>query len=237
MRPLVAAFAICSLSGCAAVLGTKQKDFDLQSSPEGADVFLDGNRVATTPAKVKLSNQAQHTFVFKKEGYKDASCTLARGTGAGWVIFDVITGLVPIIIDAATSSWSQTKGSNCTGSLQPITSPVAQLPATPVNASVAQLAPAPVPTPDLSPSTAPPPGTPPLSVPPVDTATPPQPYVQPIAGYTQLPPGTSYVGDARIKKFYPPGCAAQHAIPPEQQIFFQTAEGAVRDGFTRSGDC
>lgn len=104
MRALLLALGVFGLTGCAAILGTKQKDFDLRSDPQGAEVYLNGNRVGTTPVKVKLSNQATHTFVFKKEGYKDATCTLTRGTGAGWVVFDVLTGLVPIVIDAATNS-------------------------------------------------------------------------------------------------------------------------------------
>jgi hypothetical protein len=59
----------------------------------------------------------------------------------------------------------------------------------------------------------------------------------PAAGYTKLPPGTYWIGDARIKRYYSVGCAAQHVIPTEEQIFFQTSEGAARDGFVRSGDC
>jgi hypothetical protein len=66
---------------------------------------------------------------------------------------------------------------------------------------------------------------------------PPEPAVVPSVGYTKLPVGTNWVGDARIKRYYPNGCAAQHEIPSEQQVFFQTAEGAERSGFTRSGDC
>jgi hypothetical protein len=106
-------------SGCAAILGSKQKDFNLNSSPTGADVYLNGNRLGGTPLKVKLSNQATHTFVFRRQGYQEATCTLNRGTGAGWVILDVLTGLVPIVIDAATGSWSQTKGDGCLQSLEP----------------------------------------------------------------------------------------------------------------------
>jgi hypothetical protein len=56
-------------------------------------------------------------------------------------------------------------------------------------------------------------------------------------GYTKLPVGTNYVGDARLHVYYPLGCAAQHAIPADSQVFFQTAEGAMRDGFVPSGDC
>jgi hypothetical protein len=109
------------LTGCAAIFGTKQKDFDLQSTPQGADVYLDGNHLGTTPVKVQLSNQKEHTFVYKKEGYKDATCTLAKGTGAGWVVLDVLAGLVPVVIDAATNSWSQTKGASCPGAMEPVT--------------------------------------------------------------------------------------------------------------------
>lgn len=74
-----------------------------------------------TPLKVKLSNTKAHTITFKKEGYKDTSCQLEKGTGAGWVILDVVTGLVPVIIDAATNNWSQTKSHECTQTLAPMT--------------------------------------------------------------------------------------------------------------------
>jgi hypothetical protein len=120
MRAIGFAGLVVLSSGCAAVFGAKQKDFALQSNPPGADVFVDGNRIGTTPAKVKLSNQKEHTFVFRKEGYKDASCTLVRGTDAGWVVLDILAGLVPVIVDAASGSWSQTKGSSCSGALEPL---------------------------------------------------------------------------------------------------------------------
>lgn len=119
-----------ALSGCAAILGSKQKDFDLSSTPNGADVFLDGNRLGTTPVRVKLSNQATHTFVFRREGFREATCTLAKGTGGGWVILDVLFGLVPVIVDAATNSWSQTQGAKCAQSLEPVGPNAASTPAT-----------------------------------------------------------------------------------------------------------
>jgi hypothetical protein len=72
---------------------------------------------------------------------------------------------------------------------------------------------------------------------PVDTATMGQSSVGPVAGFTKLPAGTNYVGDARIMVYYPIGCAAQHAIPAESEVFFRTAGGAEGDGFKLSGDC
>ena len=58
---------LASVAGCAAIFGSKQKDFSLSSAPQGADVYLNGNRLGTTPVKVKLSNLADHTFVFRRE--------------------------------------------------------------------------------------------------------------------------------------------------------------------------
>ena len=64
-----------------------------------------------------------------------------------------------------------------------------------------------------------------------------EPLSQPDAGRTQIPAGTNYVGDTRLRLYYTIGCAAQHAILPQFQVFFQTAAGAEADGFRRSGDC
>jgi hypothetical protein len=121
MRSLLFTGGMLALTGCAAVLGRSEKNFDLQSNPQGAEVYLNGNRLGITPVKARLDNHQTHTFVYKKEGFKDASCTLSKGTGGGWVVLDIVSGLIPIVIDAATNSWSQTKGSTCSGSLEPVT--------------------------------------------------------------------------------------------------------------------
>lgn len=117
---LVALTTILAFSGCAALFGTKDKDFDFNSNPVGATVTVDGQPQGTTPVRVHLSNLKEHVIVYHREGYKDATCTLPRGTDAGWVILDVLGGLVPIVVDAATNNWSQTKGNGCTQQLQPL---------------------------------------------------------------------------------------------------------------------
>lgn len=110
----------CLTTGCATVLGSKQHDFTFNSAPAGAQVFVDGNPVGSTPLTVNLSNTQSHSVIFKKDGYADIGCQLQKGTGAGWVIADVIFGLVPIVIDAATNNWSQTKTHECNQTLQPV---------------------------------------------------------------------------------------------------------------------
>jgi hypothetical protein len=207
MRSLMQVLPIVVLAGCAAVLGSKQKDFSLSSTPAGADVYLDGNRLGTTPVRVKLSNQASHTFVFRREGYREASCTLSRGTGGGWVILDVLTGLVPVIIDAATNSWSQTKGDGCTQSLEPINAGATPVPTT---ASTDR-------TP--YPATRTEPSTPKAGL--VD----------------DVPPGTNWVADAKARVYYRAGCPATARISPGDRLYYANESPLQSAGYKKSDEC
>jgi len=92
-------------SGCATLFAHKTVMAPLSTDPPGAEVFVDGHRVGQTPMTFELSQRREHVITFRKAGYKEATCTIARSVGAGWVILDVLGGLVPVIIDAATGSW------------------------------------------------------------------------------------------------------------------------------------
>lgn len=213
MRSIVVLALVIALSGCAAIFGSKQKNFDLRSTPTGAEVFLDGARVGTTPFKINLSNQKEHTFVFRQAGYKDVTCQLAKGTGGGWVVADILLGLVPVIIDAATGAWSQTQGDSCMASMEPdqlaATSPADAPRATPTDAA----------------RTIPPP------------AAPTERYQRPVAGFDRMPEGINYIGDNRTMRVYSVGCAAAQHIPADSQYFYMTQDGAIADGFKPSADC
>jgi hypothetical protein len=84
--------------------------------------------------------------------------------------------------------------------------------------------PSPIAAPAATPSSSPPAESPPAV--PADEA-PPAPS-GPIA---------PFVGDTRLKLFYPSACAAKKGIPPQFRVLFQSAAGAQRDGFRPSGDC
>ncbi len=209
MRYVIGIALMLSVSGCAALFGAKQKDFDLRSQPEGADVYLDGNRLGSTPIQVKLSNLANHTFVFRKEGYKEASCTLTRGTDGGWVVLDILAGLVPVIIDAATNSWSQTKGDGCMRGLEPVAGAArtAAAPAAAPAPAAADAAGAPRRSADLQPR---------------DDA--------------PVPPGTRFIGDAQTKAYYSIDCPAVDSIKAGYRFYFRSEAGAQAGGY-RPGGC
>jgi len=117
---LVLGAIVLTATGCATVLGSKNHDFDFNTEPHGAQVIVDGTPVGSTPLTVNLSNTQSHTVVFKKAGFADVGCVTGRGTGAGWVIADVIFGLVPLVVDAATNDWSHAKTHECNQTMTPV---------------------------------------------------------------------------------------------------------------------
>ncbi|MGB9588967.1 MAG: PEGA domain-containing protein, partial [Armatimonadota bacterium] len=73
--------------------------------PAGAQVYVNGTLMGTTPISLKLQKQKTYTIEFKKEGYHTRTVQLTNSVGAGWIVLDVLGGLIPVIIDAATGSW------------------------------------------------------------------------------------------------------------------------------------
>ena len=96
---------IACLAGCATLFNDKSPNVPIESNPTGAEVYVDGNYVGETPVSVELSIRREHTITFRKDGYKDKSYQVSRLAGMGWVILDILGGLAPLIVDAATGDW------------------------------------------------------------------------------------------------------------------------------------
>jgi len=105
-------------SGCAAIFKGSNSKLNLSSDPEGAKVYVNGNYYGTTPIRILLKSNQTYTIEFKKEGYKTVARNITNHVGAGWVILDVLGGLVPVIIDAATGSWYELDQKNINALLE-----------------------------------------------------------------------------------------------------------------------
>jgi len=105
--------AALSTTGCATLFASKAKTVAIESDPPQADILVDGAPVGQTPARIALSNSQPHAISIQKPGYHAAGCQLMTSTGGGWVVLDVVTGFVPAIIDAATSSWNKLDRTHC----------------------------------------------------------------------------------------------------------------------------
>ncbi len=93
------------LTGCATIVKGKNSNLVLTSEPKGADVYVNGFHKGKTPVTLKLESENSYTIEFRKEGYETQSVFISNKIGVGYVVLDVLLGLVPVIIDAATGSW------------------------------------------------------------------------------------------------------------------------------------
>ena len=93
------------LTNCATVFKGVTTDVNFRSDPTGAEVYVNENKMGTTPVELKLESKKTYHIEFKKEGYESKTYTITNHVGVNWVILDVLFGLVPVIVDAATGAW------------------------------------------------------------------------------------------------------------------------------------
>jgi hypothetical protein len=107
VRTAVSIAVALLLTGCGAILHGPRQNIDVQTSPSGAKVETSpATGTFTTPATLDLERKNSYVLTFTSPGYNPATFNLHNNIGTGTVIADVLlTGLVGVIVDAATGSW------------------------------------------------------------------------------------------------------------------------------------
>jgi hypothetical protein len=102
---------VLSLTSCATLFKGTTEEVNFGSNPTGAEVWVDGKLMGTTPINFRLITKKVYLIEFK---YQDQtkSVYLNNHVGAGWIVLDVLGGLVPVIIDAVTGAWYSFDQSN-----------------------------------------------------------------------------------------------------------------------------
>jgi len=93
------------MTGCATLFQGNNQNVDFQASPVQADVYVNGNLMGKTPLQLKLATKKEYLVEFRAEGYQPRTYNINNKVGAGWIVLDVLGGLIPVIIDAATGAW------------------------------------------------------------------------------------------------------------------------------------
>ncbi len=96
---------IFALSSCATLFKGSTDSVNFSSDPAGAKVYVNGTLLGKTPFELELKSNKTYTLEFKKDGFETRTVKLNNSVGAGWIVLDVLGGLVPVIIDAATGNW------------------------------------------------------------------------------------------------------------------------------------
>lgn len=109
--------ALLAVAGCATLFNADTKPVSMGSNPTGAEVWIGNVKRGTTPLSIDLGNHSGHTIIFRMDGHDDAICELRASVGAGWVILDILGGLIPVVIDASTGAWKSLDSQTCNVSL------------------------------------------------------------------------------------------------------------------------
>ncbi|WP_424989314.1 PEGA domain-containing protein [Flagellimonas sp.] len=99
--------ASLSFSSCATLFGKKSHALAVGSDPAGAEVYVNGFKMGNTPLELNLKADKSYTIEYRKEGYQSVTRIVNTKVGAGWIVLDVLGGLIPIIVDAATGNWNK----------------------------------------------------------------------------------------------------------------------------------
>ena len=107
---LLLAFA---LAGCATLFAGGPSTLEATSTPSGAHVtavgIANGERLTgTTPTSFTLAKTSDYELTFELDGYRSETIVVRR-TVNGWFFGNFLLGVIPMVIDAATSNmWSHT---------------------------------------------------------------------------------------------------------------------------------
>ena len=92
-----------SFTGCATIFKPKTTEIQINSVPQEASVYFDGNRVGKTPLSVVVSDINPLTVSLKKEGYEDISKRINTRTAMWYYVADILCWPT-IIVDAITGN-------------------------------------------------------------------------------------------------------------------------------------
>ena len=99
-------FTFIFYSGCATIFSGSREDVNFTSEPSKAKVIVDGQDRGTTPLKISLKKGKDYNINIVKDGYQKKTFTVTYSLGAGWLILDILAGVIGIVVDAVTGNWN-----------------------------------------------------------------------------------------------------------------------------------
>jgi len=94
-----------AIYGCATILKGSIDQVDVSSDPNGAKIYVNGEFLGKTPVHLRLPAKKTFFIEFVKDGYEKKTYVLNSSVGAGWIVLDVLFGLIPVVVDASTGAW------------------------------------------------------------------------------------------------------------------------------------
>ncbi len=110
MKKIILVFAVIAImvltQSCATILGGSRASVSVKGTPENAKVYVNGSYKGEAPLNVKVPRGKRATTTIKVEAnnYKPAEIEITSRVSLGYLGLDIITGLIPAVIDFATGN-------------------------------------------------------------------------------------------------------------------------------------
>lgn len=104
---VLSAVMVLVFAGCATIFHGSTDTVNFTSDPAGAVVMIDGVNMGKTPVMLELKSNKTYNIEYKLEGHGSKNYIINNKVGGGWVILDILGGLLPVVVDAATGNWYQ----------------------------------------------------------------------------------------------------------------------------------
>jgi len=105
--PLVCVAMPLTVGACGLIFGGSRQTIQANSSPPGTTITTaPPTATLTTPASVSLERKKDYTLTFSRAGYTSADVQVSHHVRGGIIVLDILFGLVPVIVDAATGAWN-----------------------------------------------------------------------------------------------------------------------------------
>lgn len=106
LTALVTTIALTT-AGCGVIFNGTRQTITATSAPDGAKITTEpGTGDYTTPASLSLERKNNYVLRFTREGYSPATFQIERQMQGGILALDILfTGLLGVVIDAATGAW------------------------------------------------------------------------------------------------------------------------------------
>ncbi len=89
------------LAGCGALFGSNPQNVRITSDPAGARVTVNGEDRGTTPLELRLPVDKSYRVAVEAAGYPAQSRDIQKSLSVGYLVLDVLFGLVPLVVDLA----------------------------------------------------------------------------------------------------------------------------------------
>jgi hypothetical protein len=127
---ILGSILLMSLTSCATIISGSTQTITFSSDIDSVSVYVNDNyvgllqnknednivdleqnrkfpsRYANRPSlPVTLKRKSKYQLEFRKDGYKSLILRTSRNLNAGFLVLDIVTGVVPLIFDAMSGAW------------------------------------------------------------------------------------------------------------------------------------